>query len=82
MVSKHEFLCRCYLRKRLFLHIPASLMEFFDASPAIAPKREVSDSLKERRKKKKQKRKGGILTDSEKSGNSSKEIISLYELIM
>jgi len=41
------------------LHIPASFMEFFDASPTIAPKREVSDSLKERRKKKKQKRKGG-----------------------
>ena len=42
-------------------------MEFFDASPTIAPKREVSDSLKEKRKKKKQKRKGGILSDSEKS---------------
>ena len=27
-------------------------MEFFDASPAIAPKREVSDSLKGKRKKK------------------------------
>ena len=59
-------------------------MEFFDASPAIAPKREVSDSLKEkkRKKKKKQKRKGGILSHSEKSWNSSKEIISLDELIM
>ena len=73
MVSKHEFfmpllIClRINIRKRLFLHIPASFMEFFDASPTIAPKREVSDSLKERRKKKKQKRKGGILSDSEKS---------------
>ena len=75
MVNKHEFFmplltcltARSYLRKRLFLHIPASFMEFFDASPTIAPKREVSDSLKERRKKKKQKRKGGILSDSEKS---------------
>ena len=55
-----SFLCHCYLRKRLFLHIPASLMEFFDASPTIAPKREVSNSLKEKRKKREQKREGGI----------------------
>ena len=72
MVSKHEFfmpllICltaRSYLRKRLFLHIPASFMEFFDASPTIAPKREVSDSPNQVFK---QKRKGGILSDSEKS---------------
>ena len=70
MVSKHEFfmpllIClRINLRKRLFLHIPASFMEFFDASPAIAPKRKVSDSLNQVFK---QKRKGGILSDSEKS---------------
>ena len=91
MVSKHEFfmpllIClRINLRKRLFLHIPANFMEFFDASPSIAPKREVSDSLKEKRKKKKQKRKGVYcytVSDSEKSWNSSREIISLYELIM
>ena len=71
MVNKHEFfmpllICltaRSYLRKRLFLHIPASFMEFFDASPAIAPKREVSDSLNQVFK---QKRKGGILSNSEK----------------
>ena len=55
-----SFLCHCYLRKRLFLHIPASLIEFFDASPTIAPKREVSNSLKEKRKKREQKREGGI----------------------
>ena len=36
-------------------------MEFFDASPAIAPKREVSDSLKEKRKKKKTKEGGGYV---------------------
>ena len=72
MVSKHEFfmpllICltaRSYLRKMLFLHIPASFMEFFDASPTIAPKREVSDSPNQVFK---QKRKGGILSDSEKS---------------
>ena len=70
MVSKHEFfmpllIClRINLRKRLFLHIPASLMEFFDASPTSAPKREVSDSPNQVFK---QKRKGGILSDSEKS---------------
>ena len=56
-----SFLCRCYLRKRLFLHIPATFMEFFDASPAIAPKREVLDSIKERRKKKKTKEEGGYI---------------------
>ena len=69
MVSKHEFfmpllICltaRSYLRKRLFLHIPANFKEFFDASPTIAPKREVSDSLKERRKKKKTKEAGGYI---------------------
>ena len=67
MVSKHEFfmpllIClRINLRKRLFLHIPANFMEFFDASPAIAPKREVSDSLKEKRKKKKTKEGGGYV---------------------
>ena len=73
MVSKHEFfmpllIClRINLRKRLFLHIPANFMEFFDASPAITPKREVSDSLKEKRKKKKTKEGGGYMSHSEKS---------------
>ena len=43
-----SFLCNW---KRFFLHILANLMEFFDASPTIAPKREVSNSLKEKRKK-------------------------------
>ena len=61
MVSKHEFfmpmlIClRINLRKRLFLHIPASFMEFFDASPTIPPKRDISDSLNQVFK---QKRKG------------------------
>ena len=59
-----SFLCRCYLRKRLFLHIPANFMEFFDAAPDTVPKREVSDSLNQVFK---QKGKGGILSDSEKS---------------
>ena len=49
---KHEFLlCRYYIRKRLFLHIPVTLMEFFDASPTITPKKGVSNSLKEKREK-------------------------------
>ena len=52
---------RINIRKRLFLHKPANFMEFFDASPAIAPKREVSDSLKEKRKKKKTKEGGGYV---------------------
>ena len=65
IVSKHEFfmplqICpRINIRKRLFLHIPTNCMEFFDASPAIAPKKQVSNSLKERRKKKKTKEEGG-----------------------
>ena len=41
-----------YPRNRLFLHISTNFMEFFNASPPIAPKREVLDSLKEKRKKK------------------------------
>ena len=67
MVSKHEFfmpllIClRINLRKRLFLHIPANFMEFFDASPMIAPKREVSDSLKKRKKKEETKEEGGYI---------------------
>ena len=52
---------RINIRKRLFLHKPANFMEFFYASPAIAPKREVSDSLQEKRKKKKTKAGGGML---------------------
>ena len=57
-------------------------MEFFDASPAIAPKKQVSNSLKERRKKKKTKWGGGYMSHSEKSRYSSKDIIPLDELIM
>ena len=55
-----SFLCRCYLRKRLFLHIPATLMEFFDASPAIVPKTSIRQPKRKKKKRRKQKRKGGI----------------------
>ena len=55
-----SFLCRCYLRKRLFLHIPATLMEFFDASPAIAPKTSIRQPIRKKKKRRKQKREGGI----------------------
>ena len=51
-----SFLCRCHLRKRLFLHIPATLMEFFDASPAIVPKTSIRQP---KRKKKKEENKRG-----------------------
>ena len=54
-----SFLCRCSPRKRLFLHIPASFMEFFDASPAIVPKTSIRQP-KRKKKRRKQKRKGGI----------------------
>ena len=54
-----SFLCPCYLWKRLFLHIHVTLMEFFDASPTITPKKGVSNSLKEKREKE-EKLRGGI----------------------
>ena len=54
-----SFLCRCSPRKRLFLHIPASFMEFFYASPAIVPKTSIRQPKREN-KRRKQKRKGGI----------------------
>ena len=55
-----SFLCRCSARKRLFLHIPTSFMEFFDASPAIVPKTSIRQPKRKKKKRRKQKRKGGI----------------------
>ena len=46
-----SFLCPGYLWKRLFLHTHVTLMEFFKASPTIAPKKGISNSLKEKREK-------------------------------
>ena len=60
MESKHEFLCHCSQRKRLFLHIPTSLMEFFDDSPAIIPKTSIRQPKRKKKKRRNQKREGGI----------------------
>ena len=84
-----SFLCHCYLRKRLFLHIPVNLMEFFDASTAIAPKKSIRQPKRKKKKRRKQKRineviviMGFLMSHSEKSRYSSKDIISLDELIV
>ena len=47
--------------KRLFLHLHVTLMEFFNASPTIAPKKGISNSIKEKREKE-EKSGGGYVT--------------------
>ena len=69
MVSKHEFfmpllICpRINIRKRLFLHIPASFMEFFDAYNFTShgtQERSIRQLKRKKEKRRKQKREGGI----------------------
>ena len=57
-----SFLCPCYLWKRLFLHIHVTLMEFFNASPTIAPKKGISTASKKKEKKEEKSNRGVYVT--------------------
>ena len=48
--------------KRLFLHLHVTLMEFFNASPIIAPKKGISIASKKKEKKKKKNQTGGYMS--------------------